>query len=89
MKRTIANANEVSKHYSILTWHKCHFCEQEFRRESGYKWSMGFYNRYSCTACVASVSHCNDMIEWKRDSWYSMLLKEVPPAPPMRTFRNK
>lgn len=90
-KRTrFENKHGVSKHYSLFSWKLCKFCKKEFRRESGYKWLWGIDTYiYSCESCVASISHCNAMIEYQ----YAIVGAEMaglpPPAPPMRTYQNK
>lgn len=86
MKRTQENKHEVRTHYSLFTWRECHFCHQEFRRESGYKWPAWNFYRYSCGDCSASVSHCSALIDYNSALTTALLMDEVPPAPPMRTY---
>lgn len=90
MKRQRINEHDVSKHYALFSWETCDFCNQEFRMESGYKWQNIYdLTRYSCSTCCCSVSHCSDMIGYKHESEMAMMLGEVPPVPPMRTYRSK
>lgn len=85
-----ANDYEVITYFPLFNWRKCYFCDNEFRRESGYQWqaAMGYY-MYACGHCCASVSHCNDMIVHKRDTEVAKFVGKLPPPPPMRTYRRK
>jgi hypothetical protein len=82
----VVNPHDVRKHYGLLFWQQCWFCEMEFRREAGYKWLFGGRTWcYSCSDCSASISHCNDNLSW-RNATAVAKMKALPP--PMRTFSN-
>jgi hypothetical protein len=80
---------DVTKHFPLLMWRKCSFCDKEFIRESGFKWLRWWGYDYACSTCCVSVSHCNDMITHKDKTFMAKLTGKVPPAPPMRTYRSK
>ena len=89
MKRDYLKKYGVSKHFPLFIWKKCTFCDQEFIRESGFKWPHWNFHKYACSKCCASVSHCSDMILHKHDTMIAQLSGKIPPSPPMRTYRSK
>ena len=89
------NPYDVSKHFPILFWRKCLFCEKEFIRESGYKFHYPSQllnlskQGYACNLCCCSVSHCHDTIKHWFNTERAKRMGTIPPAPPMRTYRSK
>lgn len=52
---------DIYKHYGLFFWQECFFCNQEFRREAGYRFQMqvGGPWAYSCAGCSSSKEHVN------------------------------
>ena len=60
--------NDIYNHYSLFFWQTCFFCEQEFRRESGYRFQLQYNSPwvYSCSECSSSKDECNENVHlWK------------------------
>lgn len=72
---------EIYKHYGLFCWQECFFCNQEFRRENGYRFQMQV-NRdwmYSCSTCSTSKEHINNNVK----AFYTNRPK-APAAPPKK-----
>lgn len=80
---------EIWKHFGLIFWQDCLFCQKEFRREQGYRFQLSINSDwlYACESCCCSKSHCNDMIgQWKENMRKD---RKGPPAPPpMRSYKN-
>ena len=66
MKRnTQSNQYEISKCNPWIFWAECFFCNQEFRREAGWRFVLhgGFYDSYSCAECSTTREHLEDNIK--------------------------
>jgi len=64
-KYTNAVGGDIYKHYGLVFWQECFFCNKEFRREAGYRFQMQI-NRdwvYSCADCSESKEEVNENVK--------------------------
>lgn len=56
--------NTIYECYTLLFWNRCWLCEEEFRREHGYRFQLQYNGGwlYSCASCSASKSDCNTKV---------------------------
>jgi hypothetical protein len=69
---------DIYKHYGLIFWQQCWFCNKDFRRENGFRFQMQF-NRpwvYSCGDCCSS----KESVNLKVKEWFSN--RPSPPSPP-------
>lgn len=79
-KYTNAVGGDIYKHYGLLFWQECFFCNKEFRREAGYRFQMQV-NRawvYSCGDCCSSLEDINTKVK----EWFVRSRPKAPIAHP-------
>lgn len=72
---------DIYKHYGLLFWQDCVFCQKEFRRENGYRFQLQ-YNKpwvYSCAGCYSSKDEVNTKVGELKNR-----RPKAPPAPPKK-----
>jgi len=68
--------------FSLFIWHQCASCNEDFRREKGYRFLVGpFYNgggvwRYLCSQCISSKAEAHAFALFGGNS--------KRPSPPLR-----
>jgi len=83
MKRdTESNQYEISKCNPWIFWTECFFCDHEFRREAGWKFSLQtggglVWYSYSCAECSTTREHLEDNIKK-----FKSIGPKSPAAPP-------
>lgn len=88
MKRTSYSnvaGNDIYNHYSVFFWQTCLFCEQEFRREKGYRFQLQCNSPwvYSCSECSSSKEECNENVRlWKEKARKAFVNVSPPPRKP-------
>lgn len=87
--------NDIYSHYSLFSWQTCFFCDQEFRREKGYRFQLQ-YNApwvYSCYECSSSKDECNENLHlWKkkaRKAFVNIAPPSRPKEPSVRRIVNE
>lgn len=84
MKRKINKPPWIYPFYPLLCWYECMFCNQEFRREHGWKvvgqCSMnGFYStNYVCNSCASSPDDVRKKLKEKEDKFLEEIKKCKP-----------
>lgn len=86
MKREAKNNKPpwIYPFYPILCWHKCILCNQEFKREHGWK-AIGQYScngvystNYICNSCASSSDDVRRKLKERDDKFLKEIKNHLP-----------
>lgn len=92
-RKAIKKYSDLYRSWTFLIWHKCEKCNQEFRREWGWRALTGpFFNgsgiwRYLCFECAPKREIADEYFLNQR--WMPSKPKGIPPHPPPLPFKSR